>query len=97
MDVVIRFPSCYPLRAVVVKCTRKLGVSENRLRKWMLSMAAFVRNQVTWHPYFCLKHFIFLFFILNVFSLKPFQHNALIWTPNLSCYTILFATTLAWK
>lgn len=45
MDVVIRLPSCYPLRAVDVECTRKLGVSENRLRKWMLSMAAFVRNQ----------------------------------------------------
>lgn len=45
MDVVIRLPSCYPLRAVDVECTRKLGVSENRLRKWMLSMVAFVRNQ----------------------------------------------------
>lgn len=45
MDVVIRLPSCYPLRAVDVECTRKLGVTESRLRKWMLSMAAFVRNQ----------------------------------------------------
>ncbi|XP_020522309.1 E3 ubiquitin-protein ligase listerin isoform X2 [Amborella trichopoda] len=45
MDLVIRLPSCYPLRPVDVDCTRILGISETRQRKWMLSMAAFVRNQ----------------------------------------------------
>lgn len=45
MDMVIRMPKCYPLRAVDVECTRRLGISETRLRKWMLSMAAFLRNQ----------------------------------------------------
>ncbi|KAH9309397.1 hypothetical protein KI387_037308 [Taxus chinensis] len=45
MDVVIRLPSCYPLRPVDMECTRKIGVSETSLRKWMLSMTSFVRNQ----------------------------------------------------
>jgi hypothetical protein len=46
MDMLIRLPKCYPLRAVDIDCTRRLGISETRLRKWMLSMAAFLRNQV---------------------------------------------------
>lgn len=46
MDMVIRMPKCYPLRAVDIDCTRRLGISETRLRKWMLSMASFLRNQV---------------------------------------------------
>lgn len=45
MDVVIRLPSCYPLRPVDMECTRKIGVNETNLRKWMLSMTSFVRNQ----------------------------------------------------
>ncbi|CAM6128753.1 unnamed protein product [Calypogeia fissa] len=45
MDIVIRIPSCYPLRAVEVECTRRLGINETLLRKWILSMAAFLRNQ----------------------------------------------------
>uniref|UniRef100_A0A7I4A3R4 E3 ubiquitin-protein ligase listerin n=1 Tax=Physcomitrium patens TaxID=3218 RepID=A0A7I4A3R4_PHYPA len=45
LDIVIRLPSCYPLRAVEVDCTRRLGISETLLRKWILSMAAFLRNQ----------------------------------------------------
>lgn len=45
MDMVIRMPKCYPLRAVDIDCTRRLGISETRLRKWMLSMASFLRNQ----------------------------------------------------
>lgn len=48
LDIVIRLPSCYPLRAVEVDCTRRLGISETLLRKWILSMASFLRNQV--HP-----------------------------------------------
>lgn len=47
MDVVIRIPSCYPLRAVDVECTRRLGINKTLLRKWILSMAAFLRNQVS--------------------------------------------------
>ncbi|KAH7423411.1 hypothetical protein KP509_12G054400 [Ceratopteris richardii] len=45
MDMVVKMPKCYPLRAVDIDCTRRLGISETRLRKWMLSMAAFLRNQ----------------------------------------------------
>jgi hypothetical protein len=45
MDIVIRLPACYPLRVVEVECTRRLGISEALLRKWILSMAAFLRNQ----------------------------------------------------
>ncbi|GAB2242261.1 hypothetical protein Droror1_Dr00019036 [Drosera rotundifolia] len=45
MDLVIRLPPSYPLRPVDVECTRSLGISEVRQRKWLLSMMAFVRNQ----------------------------------------------------
>ncbi|XP_008782594.2 E3 ubiquitin-protein ligase listerin isoform X1 [Phoenix dactylifera] len=45
MDLVIRLPSCYPLRPVDVECTRSLGISEVKQRKWLLSLTAFVRNQ----------------------------------------------------
>lgn len=46
MDLVIKLPLCYPLRPVDVDCTRSLGISEVKQRKWLLSMTAFVRNQV---------------------------------------------------
>ncbi|PKU81703.1 E3 ubiquitin-protein ligase listerin [Dendrobium catenatum] len=45
MDLVIRLPSCYPLRPVDVECTRSLGIIEVKQRKWLLSLTAFVRNQ----------------------------------------------------
>ncbi|XP_072959491.1 E3 ubiquitin-protein ligase listerin [Typha angustifolia] len=45
MDLVIRLPSCYPLRPVDVECTRSLGISEVKQRKWLLSLTAFIRNQ----------------------------------------------------
>ncbi|OAY73390.1 E3 ubiquitin-protein ligase listerin [Ananas comosus] len=45
MDLVIRLPNCYPLRPVDVECTRSLGISEVKQRKWLLSLTAFVRNQ----------------------------------------------------
>ncbi|GAB2286151.1 hypothetical protein Dimus_020576 [Dionaea muscipula] len=45
MDLVIRLPPSYPLRCVDVECTRSLGISEVKQRKWLLSMMAFVRNQ----------------------------------------------------
>lgn len=46
MDLVIHLPSSYPLRPVDVECTRSLGISEVKQRKWLLSLTAFVRNQV---------------------------------------------------
>ncbi|KAG0481153.1 hypothetical protein HPP92_012011 [Vanilla planifolia] len=45
LDLVIRLPSCYPLKPVDVECTRSLGISEVKQRKWLLSLTAFVRNQ----------------------------------------------------
>jgi hypothetical protein len=46
IDLVIRLPSCYPLRHVDVECTRSLGISEVKCRKWLLSLTSFVRSQV---------------------------------------------------
>ncbi|KAL6967782.1 RING-type E3 ubiquitin transferase [Sarracenia purpurea var. burkii] len=45
MDLVIRLPASYPLRAVDVDCPRSLGISEVKQRKWLMSMVSFVRNQ----------------------------------------------------
>ncbi|XP_057483183.1 E3 ubiquitin-protein ligase listerin-like isoform X2 [Actinidia eriantha] len=45
MDLVIRLPASYPLRAVDVDCPRSLGISEVKQRKWLMSMLLFVRNQ----------------------------------------------------
>ncbi|KAL8237342.1 hypothetical protein R6Q59_018423 [Mikania micrantha] len=45
MDLVVRLPSSYPLRPVDVECTKSLGISEVKQRKWLLSMVSFVRNQ----------------------------------------------------
>lgn len=47
MDLVIHLPICYPLRPVDVECTRSLGISEVKKRKWLLSLTAFTRNQVS--------------------------------------------------
>lgn len=46
MDLVIRLPSSYPLRPVDVECTRSLGITEVKQRKWLMSMMLFIRNQV---------------------------------------------------
>ncbi|RLN00446.1 E3 ubiquitin-protein ligase listerin, partial [Panicum miliaceum] len=45
IDLVIRLPNCYPLHHVDVECTRSLGISEVKCRKWLLSLTSFVRNQ----------------------------------------------------
>ncbi|KAL6501147.1 hypothetical protein OROHE_025077 [Orobanche hederae] len=45
MDLVIRLPPCYPLRPVDVDCSRSLGISEVKSKKWLLSLMSFVRNQ----------------------------------------------------
>ncbi|KAK4274883.1 hypothetical protein QN277_018048 [Acacia crassicarpa] len=45
MDLVIRLPASYPLKPVDVDCTRSLGISEVKQRKWLMSMVLFVRNQ----------------------------------------------------
>ncbi|XP_015087754.1 E3 ubiquitin-protein ligase listerin isoform X1 [Solanum pennellii] len=45
MDLVIRLPGSYPLRPVDVDCTKSLGISEVKQRKWLMSMMSFLRNQ----------------------------------------------------
>lgn len=47
MDLVIRLPASYPLRSVDVDCTKSLGISEVKQRKWLMSMMSFLRNQVS--------------------------------------------------
>lgn len=46
MDLVIRLPVSYPLRPVDVSCTKSIGISDAKQRKWLMSMLMFVRNQV---------------------------------------------------
>ncbi|RZS00675.1 hypothetical protein BHM03_00030432, partial [Ensete ventricosum] len=70
MDLVIRLPNSYPLRPVDVECTRSLGISEVRQRKWLLSLTAFIRNQVTYYPALCLV-FIFFFSRFAVSLVPP--------------------------
>ncbi|KAL0735081.1 hypothetical protein Bca4012_011291 [Brassica carinata] len=45
MDLVIRLPVSYPLRPVDVNCTKSIGISDAKQRKWLMSMLMFVRNQ----------------------------------------------------
>ena len=45
LELVIKLPPSYPLRPVSITCAKRVGVSEQRLRKWLLSIAAFLRNQ----------------------------------------------------
>lgn len=45
MDLVIRLPASYPLRPVDVDCTKSLGISDMKQRKWLMSLMLFVRNQ----------------------------------------------------
>lgn len=57
MDLVIRLPPSYPLRPVDVDCTRSLGISEVKRRKWLMSLMSFVRNQVFPADSSCSYHF----------------------------------------
>lgn len=47
MDLVIHLPASYPLRPVDVDCTKSLGISDMKQRKWLMSLMLFVRNQVS--------------------------------------------------
>ena len=44
IEVSLRFAGAYPLRAPAVECARRVGVSEARLRKWLLAMSAALRG-----------------------------------------------------
>ncbi|XP_013682421.2 E3 ubiquitin-protein ligase listerin-like [Brassica napus] len=45
MDLVIRLPVSYPLKPVDVNCTKSIGISDAKQRKWLMSMLMFLRNQ----------------------------------------------------
>eukprot|EP00899_Mesostigma_viride_P009971 jgi/Mesvir1/18976/Mv18941-RA.1 len=45
LDLVVRLPPSYPLRPVEVECSRRVGISESKLRKWILSIIAFLQNE----------------------------------------------------
>ncbi|KAL4534477.1 hypothetical protein Ndes2526A_g05373 [Nannochloris sp. 'desiccata'] len=45
IELVIRLPVSMPLKAPEAECKRSVGVSEARLRKWLLSITAFLRNR----------------------------------------------------
>jgi E3 ubiquitin-protein ligase listerin len=38
LEMVIRVPSSYPLRSVEVECTRRIGITEDRWRRWVLQI-----------------------------------------------------------
>ncbi|KAG7395736.1 listerin E3 ubiquitin protein ligase 1 [Phytophthora boehmeriae] len=38
LEMVVRVPSSYPLRSVEVECTKRIGISEDRWRRWVLQI-----------------------------------------------------------
>ena len=77
MDLVIRLPQSYPLRSVDVDCTRSLGISEVKQRKWLLSMISFVRNQV---------HAMYFSLRFSIYTLMFCRTNIRFRTQISSCY-----------
>ena len=45
IDIVLRLPPSYPLRIVEVECTKRLGVSEERWRRWALQIVSMLSKQ----------------------------------------------------
>ena len=45
LEMVVRLPPSYPLQHLEAECTKRIGVGEGRLRKWLLSINLFLRNQ----------------------------------------------------
>ncbi|PRW55988.1 E3 ubiquitin- ligase listerin [Chlorella sorokiniana] len=45
LELAVKLPAALPLRPPELECRRKVGVSEGRLRKWLLSISAFLRTQ----------------------------------------------------
>ena len=45
LELAVRLPAALPLKPPEVECRRRVGVSEARLRKWLLSISAFLRTQ----------------------------------------------------
>jgi len=45
LELTIKMPSSMPLKAPEARCSKSVGVSESRLRKWLISIAAYLRAQ----------------------------------------------------
>ena len=45
LELDISLPPSFPLLPPEVRCQKSVGISESRLRKWMLSMTVFLRNR----------------------------------------------------
>ncbi|KAF6259839.1 hypothetical protein COO60DRAFT_964545 [Scenedesmus sp. NREL 46B-D3] len=45
LELQVKLPAAAPLRAAEVECRNKVGIKDGRLRKWLLSIAVFLRNQ----------------------------------------------------
>ncbi|RHY13468.1 hypothetical protein DYB36_004832 [Aphanomyces astaci] len=45
LEMVIRVPSSYPLRSVEVECTKRIGISEERWRRWVLQILKVTTSQ----------------------------------------------------
>jgi E3 ubiquitin-protein ligase listerin len=45
LTLVVKLPVAYPLAPAELECARRVGISEGRLRKWMLTISAILRDQ----------------------------------------------------
>ncbi|DAZ98456.1 TPA: hypothetical protein N0F65_001157, partial [Lagenidium giganteum] len=45
LEMVIRVPPSYPLRSVEVECTKRIGISEDRWRRWVLQIVKVTASQ----------------------------------------------------
>jgi len=45
LELIVRLPDAYPLAPAELVCEERVGVSEARLRKWMLGIAAILKHQ----------------------------------------------------
>jgi len=45
MQMVIQLSPYYPLRPIAVECSQRVGISESKVRKWLLGITVLLRNQ----------------------------------------------------
>ncbi|OQR97227.1 hypothetical protein ACHHYP_12304 [Achlya hypogyna] len=45
LEMVVRVPASYPLRSVEVECTKRIGISEERWRRWVLQIIKVTSSQ----------------------------------------------------
>ena len=45
LELAVRLPTAYPLAPAELVCAKRVGISEARLRKWMLGISAILKHQ----------------------------------------------------